>query len=334
MKKYIEIMLRYFTVENLLKQRKLLVYLVFVVIASIFWLLIALSENYNTQILYPVRFTNMPDDKVLVNELPKYLNLNVDGYGFTLLRYKVKRSMAPINVDVKKNNLFGVFGKDNKYFILTRYLTKLVSSHISDDLKIIDIQPDSIIFDFSRMIKKKVVVRPRVEYTLDKQYLLKHKAWCEPDSIEISGPNSIIDTIDYVETSSLDLDKLSKSIQRNIWLKSIDGVKLSDKRVKVNIGVEKFTEGTISLPIHVQNLPDSLVLKTFPDKIELSYKVALSDFSKVKPYQFKLVVDYNDFIPGSSYNFHKMRVGLKQFPSFVHSVRYSPKHVDYLFEKK
>ncbi|MCF8370637.1 MAG: hypothetical protein K9H64_03375 [Bacteroidales bacterium] len=334
MKKILENIQDFLSVENLIKHRKLLVYFIFVAIASIFWLLSALSKNYETQIKYPVRFVNLPKDKVLINELPEFLNLNVDGYGFTLLRYKVKRSIVPVSIDMGKNNLFEVPDKANKYFIPSRYLIKQVSSRISDDLKVLEIQPDSIIFDFTQMVSKTVALKPDISYTTDRQFLVKRKPWCEPDSLILSGPKSILDKVDFCMTKHLDIENLSNSIQRSIGVKAIDGIKLSEKRVNVFIDVEKFTEATMRVPIEIINLPDSLQLKVFPDGINISYKVALSDFDKVKPYQFKAVINYKGFPSGSNSDFHKMRVELKKFPSFVRSISYNPKQVDYLFEKK
>lgn len=334
MKKIFEKIVTTLSVENLIKHRKLLVYLVFVAIASIFWLLSALSKNYQTQIKYPVRFSNLPKDKVLVNKLPEYLNLSVDGYGFTLLRYKVKRSIVPININVGKNSLFRVLGKENKFFIPSRYLINQISSRISDDIKVLEINPDSILFDFTQVVTKKVPVKPNISYSTDRQYMIKSKPWCEPDSIILSGPEIILRRIDFCSTKHLKLDGLDNSIQRSIGIKNIDDIEFSTKRVTVFVEVEKFTEGRIKLPIDIINMPDSLVLKTYPDQISVSYKVALSDFEKVKPYHFKAVVDYNSFLLRSNNEFHKMRVELKKFPSFVRSISFKPKQVDYLFEKK
>lgn len=324
----------FLSVENLTKHRKLLVYLIFVAIASIFWLLSALSKNYQTQIKYPVRFSHLPNDKVLVNKLPDFLNLSVDGYGFTLLRYRVKRSIVPVTIDISENNLFQVQGKKNKFFIPSRYLIKQVSAHISDDVKVLEIQPDSIIFDFTQMVTKMVAVKPNISYSADRQFLIKKKPWCEPDSLLLSGPKSILDKIDFCSTKHLDLENLNNSIQRSVAVENIEDVKLSAKRVNIFVDVEKFTEANLLVPIEIINIPDSLRLKTFPDKITISYKVALSDFDKVKPYQFKAVVNYKNFLLGSNSEFHKMRVELKKFPSFVRSISYNPKQVDYLFEKK
>lgn len=334
MKKFFEKIHAFLSVENLIKHRKLLVYFIFVAIASIFWLLSALSKNYQTQIMYPVRFVNLPNDKVLINELPDFLSLSVDGYGFTLLRYKVKRSIVPVSIDISKNELFQVPGKSNKYFIPSRYLIKQVSSRISDDVKVLEIQPDSIVFDFTKMISKKVALKPDISYTTDRQFLVKRKPWCEPDSLLLSGPKSILDEVDYCLTKHLDVEDLNSSIQRSVGVKAIEGIKLSTKRVNVFIEVEKFTEATLRVPIEIINMPDSLQLKTFPDEISVSYKVALSDFDKVKPYQFRAVVNYKGVPSGSNSDFHKMRVELKKFPSFVRSISYNPKQVDYLFQKK
>ena len=334
MKQFVKNIQDLLSIDNLLKHRKLLVYFVFVGIATVFWLLSALSQNYNTQIKYPVRFVNLPKDKVLVNELPRYLDLNVDGYGFTLLRYKVKQSVVPASIDLERTTLFPLKGKENKHFVLTRYITKQLEEHISDEIDVLYIQPDSIIFDFTKIVTKKVPVSANVSFSTSQQYLITKKPWCQPDSIELSGPKSILDSIQSVTTKHLDLDDLTHNMQRNVGIESIDEVKLSEKRVKVSIEVEKFTEGKLKLPISVMNMPDSLVLKTFPDEITVVYQVALSDFEKVKPYQFKLAVDYNNFHTGGEFNAHKMKVELKSFPSFVHSIKYRPRQVDFIFEKK
>ena len=64
--------------------RKILVYLVFVGVSTIFWFLNELNNNFNTTVDYPIRFTHLPKNKILTNELPRNLQLNRKAAGLNL----------------------------------------------------------------------------------------------------------------------------------------------------------------------------------------------------------------------------------------------------------
>ena len=86
--------------RNLSDNKKIVTYLVFVFIATIFWFLNALSKDYTTTVSYPVNYKNLPKDKILIRELPDKLFLEVKGGGFALLRYKISTAFQPINLNV------------------------------------------------------------------------------------------------------------------------------------------------------------------------------------------------------------------------------------------
>ena len=72
--------------QRLRLDRRVVVFLFFLVVSSIFWLLSALDKEYTVDLRYPVRYTNFPDKQVLVGELPSDLELTVSTYGFTLVK--------------------------------------------------------------------------------------------------------------------------------------------------------------------------------------------------------------------------------------------------------
>ncbi len=89
--------------------------------------------------------------------------------------------------------------------------------------------------------------------------------------------------------------------------------------------MEKFTEKTLSVPIEVLNLPDSLSLKTFPHVVQVTCQVGLSNFEKLQPSMFSVVVDYKEAIGGQS---KKLRVDLVRQPDFIQSVKFSPRSLN------
>jgi hypothetical protein len=151
-----------------------------------------------------------------------------------------------------------------------------------------------------------------------------------PDSVIVSGPKSIIDTLTSIKTIPEKLTGLRKSITLELDLESIDKLAYSLKEVVINIPVEKFTEESIEIPIEVINMPDSLFLRTFPANIEITYRVGLSDYKKVNEHMFVAVLDYS--AKESSIG-NKLAIELVKVPEYVQVTNFSPKSVEYIIEK-
>ncbi len=312
-------------------KRKFSTFSIFLIIASTFWLLNTLSNEYNTVIKYPVEFTGTPEGKVLVGELPDKLYLRVRGKGFTLLQYKIFPVIKPIKFKLNTFSFKKLSNKnDYEFYVLTNTIEHKIESKIKSDISLISIQPDTLYFQFTKVITKKVAVKPNLKISFDKQYMLSGNIVTIPDSIYITGPKSILDTTGFVYTKANSLRGLNESIRRNVGLEKIDNVQFSTKRVNIKIKVEKYTESKIKIPIEIINMPDSMELVIMPQNITVNYKVVLSKYEDINKTQFKAVVNYNDV------NFtltNKLKVYLKRYPKDIFSIDYSPKNIEFILKK-
>ena len=192
------------------------------------------------------------------------------------------------------------------------------------------ISPDTLFFEFADRIFKKVPVVSQLNLVPASQYMIKGNIQFDPDSITISGANPIVDTIEQVYTRQLDLLDLNKNYNDEVDLAKIRNVIFSDYEVDVTINVEKFTEGSQKVKLNVINVPDSLIIRTFPKEITVTYFVALSDYEKVLPQLFEAVVDYNE----TANMDNKLNISIHNFPDYIQSLRYNPKSVEYIIERK
>jgi hypothetical protein len=94
--------------------------------------------------------------------------------------------------------------------------------------------------------------------------------------------------------------------------------------------VEKYTEENISIPVAIENIPDSLSMKTFPNKITISYLVGLSDYENVRPDQFEIIADYNSIDPGET---KFLNVFLKEIPQFIKVIKFYPRQLEFIIER-
>ncbi len=317
--------------RNIKADRRLIVFLFFVVLSSIFWFLNQLEEEYVTEISLPVRYTNFPSDKILVNDLPNHFDLRVRAHGYKLLEYKISNKFLPFSINVNSLTL-RMHSQSNyaKFFSLTRLLNRDIEDQLRSELEIVSISPDTLFFEFANRIFKKVPVVSQLNIVPASQYMMKGNIQFDPDSITISGANPIVDTIEQVYTKQLDLLDLKKNYNDEVDLAEIRNVKFSDKEVDVIVSIVKFTEGSQKVKLNVINVPDSLIIRTFPKEITVTYFVALSDYEKVLPQLFEVVVDYTEIANQGN----KLNISIHNFPDYIQSLRYNPKSVEYIIEIK
>ena len=311
--------------------RKLIVFLFFLLLSTIFWLLNELSKNSTTTITYPVMYTNLPRDKILVRELPSRFDLIIEAPGFTLLKYTLSNRLVPLvfNVDAYPPRIMS--GEDSeKYYILTSSARERLARQLRSDVQVLSISPDSLIMEFGDMVSKTVPVVPDLNIEFSKQFMQSGDITVTPDSITVSGPDIIIDTLQRVYTKHLEILEMDQTETRNVVVESIKNVSFSHKKVDVTIPVEQFTEAILEIPIENLHVPDTLVLKTFPGTITLSCMVSLNNYDKLSPHQFRAIVDYDGIENNLS---NKLKVSLAKTPDYIRSVRFHPINVEFIIEK-
>lgn len=306
-------------------KKKLITYLICVSIASAFWFLNSLSKQYSTSIEYPIVYSNFPKDKVLMGKLTNYIKIEVRGSGFTLLKYKIKSLQVPVTFDVNSFRI-NKTKKVSEYYILTKNTTEFFQKQIDSDLRIVSIKPDTLLFNLQKIAFKKVPVVANVSIDFKKQFTLKNKIQLIPDSIGISGPYIFVEKVDSVLTSFVEYDKIQQSFERNLKLKKLTNIKFDKKRVNIKVDVEKFTEAKISIPIDIINLPDSLNMEIYPQTIEITYRVGLSNYNKVENFDFKAIADFSQ----NTDLINTLMVVLNSTPNYIYNVEYSPKRVKYI----
>jgi hypothetical protein len=317
--------------EKVAFRKKALIFAFFLVISIIFWFINKLSYEYTQEISYPIIYKNFPSQKVQVGNPPENLNLKVIANGYTLLWYKLSSKYIPISLSVDQFTFHRLSGKDtSSFFLQTIYARDYIARQLSSKFEILAIAPDTLFFRFANMKSGIIPVKPQFTYQLEKQMILKADPVINPDSILVSGPDYIIDTLSGLETLDIDLGIIARSKVISVNMKETKNIYFRQNKVKVSFDIEKFTEKTIQIPIVVSNLPDNLKLQTFPPNIQLVCQVGLSNYEKLQSNFFKVQVDYKEIAKAES---DKLKVELVKQPDFIRIVNFTPKTVEYLIEK-
>ena len=316
--------------QKLQFRKKILLFSVFLLISVFIWLLNALGRNYTAQIEYPLVYTDLPLDRVFVGDPPENLDLRINALGYALLRYKILKKPVPISFKVSSYTMNRPGRDSTRAFIVTRYLKDQIAGQLPSELQLLEIKPDTLHFQFARRLEKMVPVRADLGFMLDNQFTTREGIQLVPDSISISGPDAILDTLSYVYTERVDLGLLNRNYSDKVRLKKISGLEFSDSRVNCAIELEKYTEVQRSIPIEVVGLPDTLVMQTFPSKVKFTCNVGLSKYERANNNVFRAVVDFTSLEEQSN----ELQVSIQNMPSYLLSYDYFPKTVEFLISRK
>lgn len=308
-----------------------LIFLVFLVLATCFWILNALQkDNYITEVRYPVSFINDSKSELVTGAIERNLELKIRGGGFKVLPYHLKQQFESEPIELSNLRRVTIDGVTGAYLNSVEYF-KLIEDQLAIGIELVSVSPDTLFIPLMEKISKRVPVIVDAQVSFDQQCQFSGDITVQPDSIIVSGPQNIIDTISFVRTKPQNYEEVADTLVRNIQLVSSDLVDLEQNRVVITIPVEPFTEAFSLVSVKAVNLPDSLVFKSFPPEIEVSYHIGLSR-PLYRSSQFNATVDFSTVDLNNLPT--RLKLWMSDFPKDIHNMNYSPLFVEYLLEKK
>jgi len=312
--------------------RDFLVFVFFLLLSFCFWYLNGLSKELSVRIKYPVRYINPPKNRVLQGSLPPKLDFNIKGPGYSLIKLRLSGSRAPVLVDMSKLNfLINTESRTYNYYVLTSTLRDDFHQQLRADFEILRIQPDTLSFRFDLIESKKVPVIVDVEVLTDAEFFVKGKIETLPDSVIITGPRPVIDTVKVVYTKRRSFSGIRQSFSKNIQIAGSKDFSVSEKKVRMTVPVEQYTEARMEIPVKIINVPDSVEIRLFPNVISVHLLVAVSDYKGVYESNITALIDYASVDPAKS---DKLPVMVTNIPAYANTVRYTPQELDYIVERK
>lgn len=306
------------------KSREFLIFLFFFVIASGFWLIQTLNNDYEAEFSIPVRLRDVPNNVVLTSEPPSELRIKVKDKGTVLLNYLLGKSFFPVNL-----NFDDYDGQGNHVRIYASEFEKKIQSQLNVSTRLLSMQPDTLEYIYATGKSKLIPVRLSGKVSAARQYYLSDTIY-SPDSVLVYAPANILDTISGAYTQSLNLTDIADTLKQRVSLARIQGAKFVPNAIDIAFPVDIYTEKTVEVPLKGVNFPADKVLRAFPSKVQVTFQVGLSRFSKIQADDFVMNVSYEELLKSGS---DKYTVKLKTIPPGVSHVHIVPAQVDFLIEQ-
>ena len=305
------------------KSREFLVFLFFLIIAAGFWLLQTLDNEYETELTFPVKLRGIPQDVVITSEPASDVHIKVKDRGTVLLNYSLRSRFLPVVIDFsdyqKSGNHVKIFASDYERKIL---------SQLSTSTKLLEVNPDTLEFIYTTGQSKYVPIKLHGHVAAARQYYISDTL-IRPDSVLVYAPRHLLDTINCVETQSINLPNIADTTTTILSLLPVKGAKFVPDEIDVTFAVDMYTEKTVEVPLIGVNFPAGMVLRTFPSRVQVTFQVGMGHFKEITADDFLISVSYEELMkePSDTYT-----VKFKVVPTGIAIIRTIPGKVEFLNE--
>ena len=282
---------------KLVQEKRLNVFVLFLFLSFLISLLVKLSNNYTQTLNFEFSPTGLKSNEVIISEVPKSINVTISGRGFELLKYYIEKPVIEVDFSqLRKNNTQYVWSESEQ-------LDKIIN-YFDSKIVVKSINPDTVVFPFDSQFIKKVPVMVIVNPTFAVGFDLIDDFRSSPDSITVTGPESMLKIINSVSTKKIELNEINSAVDFPVELNispSLSQLNFSHQSVSVVANVGKFTEGMVNVPVTIVNVPEDLIINFFPKEISVVFYSSLEAYANINEADFIVECDFNLLTADNNY---------------------------------
>lgn len=299
-------------------------YLIFIAVASIFWIFTALNDEVQRSYTIPVSFQNVPKGTTLLNTAPVEVTVSVKNKGRSLVRFDwSKMPVMKINF-----NDFSV-AKYNRIVINEQRLSSMVRNVFGNETEVLSIRPDSISLYYTTLPGEKLPIHVNIDARTDPQYIIFGDYKLSTDSVMVYSVRGLPQRVVSLNTQNVSLRNLNDSTTVDVPIEIPRGCRVEPPYVKVTIPVQPLVVKSKELPVKVTNIPSGENVITFPSMVKMNYLIPKNLYKEtgVTP---SVIVNYNDIDRSKS----AVGVTMQNIPDYYRGVTVKPDEVEYIIEHK
>lgn len=301
-------------------KNKIIPIILIVIFSLILWGSVTLSEYYVEIISVPVELIDLPK-----NYSPSYISdeeitIKVKAKGWELAKLILTGEHS---FYISAHHRIGRYKVD---------LRNEIENNIwlTSAFNVLEISPVIFEYEIDKTVTKKVPIKPNVKINFAENYDLVSDILLTPDEVEISGPASILQSINYVETDSVVFNNVNEKIVSEVNLKAVNGISFSADKCIIEFDVQKIVERAFDdLFVEIRNVPPSKELNLYPSKVSVILRGGINRLGKLTNDSIKVYVDYWDAVRSEENMIEPVVV----IPEFTKLLDIKPKKLEFVIKQ-
>jgi len=279
--------------------------------ATIIWFLSALNKNYTTVIRCPIELDYETEGTIEVINPPKNVQVNVSGVGWDLLKQTLSFRSDPLLISIEN--------PIETKRIAGYTIQSMISQHLSS-LNLNFVVTDTIYFDIQRLQSKKLLVYvDSSSISLKRFHQIISPLGVSPDSVKITGHESLISTLSDTLSIQLPQDEIDNNYSEKIYIDNYDLslVSFSPSEIDISFEVSRIVNQSLNSGIDLVNFPMDSSAFIEPPFINLNFKIYEKRLDNLTDADFLIIADFNNVNQQDS----TVKIELIAFPNYVQEVQ-------------
>lgn len=271
------------------RRERIVVFLSAYILALALWFAVNVNRDYSMSINMPIEVDELPDGMSLREELPLAVAVSLNGDWWQLA--SVYSTPPTVALDITENGEVNLFNEVRNQMNAT------------PNIRIERVQPSIVSVNLEEKSEKRIPVRLRTEISYQEQFGMVGRPSISPDSITITGANSVIDDLDeWFIDEVLIIDSAKEDINVSIPLISENPlIQLSDNELTYRAKVSEFTEGEQVVFISTGDIPRNQNISYNPSSLTIRYNIPIEEYASAQELNlFRVFVPYRKILEDST----------------------------------
>jgi YbbR domain-containing protein len=301
-------------------KKKVITLILISIFSIVLWISISLSDEYRTSITLPVEFVELPEDYSINTSQMNEVSISLKGEGWSLAGLSFVRDLK---FYIKPEDTFG------KQVISSRNAVEQ-NAWLPSNIQVLEVEPAIIEYVVEKVKRKIVPVRSVIKIDYKPGYGIVSNITLYPDSVEIYGPESRIDDIEFVNTELTSFPGIDKKVSEIVNLEKIQSINFSSNSTRMEFDVQKIVDKTFEeILVETINVPPSKSIELFPRKIKLVLRGGINELSKLTNEDFNPYVTFSQALNDTL----GAIVPFIEVPEFTRIIEIKPGKLDYIIKQ-
>jgi hypothetical protein len=316
---------KYFDKLKWIRSSNLKVVVLCVLTATTFWVLNALNkDNYTTVVNQAVVFNYDQEEFMAVEELPKSINIQINGNGWDLLRKYFRFRSTPFSINLEDPTSRG--------YVLTREIQRELSDNLSPT-QLVSIVQDTIKYKIDKIVSRKIRIElDTTENILSKNFRFAGPITIDPEMVTVRGAISVLQELEGKLVIEIGEENVNKNFSKLLPLvlpKEVRNyLELEEQAVLVSFEVVEFVEGKIEIPITKRFFPANVSVDEKETSVSLEYLLDKRELEAFQKLELVAVLNYNNRNGEDS----TVNIALNKNPPYFEIVAFDPPNFKLLYE--
>lgn len=307
-------------------QPSYLIFLYCLLVSVFIWMILAFNNTYQTKIDIQLRGSKLPPGFVILEEIPKEGQMQIQGNGWDLFWLNFRNDIT-LEIDLSQVDENGFIdfsnslAKENPIFEL--------------GLQPLSLIPAGVRLRTRKLERKMVPIQFVGQISGEIPFQLVSDPIFFPDSLMVSGSKQVIDTlssipIEYYINPSANGSFVEK-VQIDKKFLSNNGIISEANSVRMEVLMDKFTSIKKSLPIKIESqFSNSIELANQKVQVELNFPLDnLNDFEASFP-----LVSVIANIDSNAMQYGLVNLTIRNLPAYIRNYSLTPSYVSIIVKNE